>query len=81
MVETTLPGQGMQKTGFDPWVGKIPEGRNGEPLQCSCLGNRMDFQLPEEPGRLQSVGSQRVKHGSGTEHTQKTENLGLARSR
>ena len=26
--------------------------------QCSCLGNSME----EEPGRLQSIGSQRVRH-------------------
>ena len=33
--------------------------RNGNPLQCSCLENPMDR---EEPGRLQSMGSQRVGH-------------------
>ena len=27
---------------FDPWVGKIPGGGNGNPLQYSCLGNAMD---------------------------------------
>ena len=26
---------------FDPWVGKIPQRRNGKPLQYSCLGNPM----------------------------------------
>ena len=46
------------------YVGSIPEsGRssgagNGNPLQYSCLENFMD----KEPGRLQSVGSQRVRH-------------------
>ena len=29
------------RRGFDPWVGKIPEGRHGNPLQY-CLGNSMD---------------------------------------
>ena len=28
--------------GFDPWVGKIPGGGNGNPLQYSCLKNPMD---------------------------------------
>ena len=26
---------------FDPWVGKIPGGENGNPLQYSCLKNPM----------------------------------------
>ena len=29
----------MWETGFDPWVGKIPGGRHGNPLQYSCLEN------------------------------------------
>ena len=28
--------------GFDPWVGKIPGGGHGNPLQYSCLENPMD---------------------------------------
>ena len=27
---------------FDPWVKKMPGGRNGNPLQYSCLGNPVD---------------------------------------
>ena len=27
---------------FDPWIGKIPEEGNGNPLQYACLGNPMD---------------------------------------
>ena len=27
---------------FDPWVGKIPGGGHGNPLQDSCLENPMD---------------------------------------
>ena len=42
--------------GFDPRVGKVPWRRNGNPLQDSCLED------PMEPGRLQSMGSQRVGH-------------------
>ena len=26
---------------FDPWVGRLPGGGNGNPLQYSCLGNPM----------------------------------------
>ena len=32
----TLPAPG-----FDPWVGKIPGGGHGNPLQYSCLENPM----------------------------------------
>ena len=39
------------------WVGKIPWKGNGNPLQYSYLENPM-----EEPGRPQSIGSQRVRH-------------------
>ena len=28
---------------FNPWVGKIPWKRNGNPLQNSCLENSMDY--------------------------------------
>ena len=32
---------------FDPWVGKIPWRRNGNPLRYSCLENPMDsWQAP-----------------------------------
>ena len=44
---------------FNPWVGKTPWGGHGNLLQYSCLENPM---VREEPGGLQSVGSQRVKH-------------------
>ena len=47
---------------FDPWVGKIPGGGNGNPLQYSCLGNPWT----EEPGSLQSTGSQRLTPNSVT---------------
>ena len=38
-------------------LGKSPAEGKGYPLQYSCLKNSMDR---EEPGRLQSMGSQRV---------------------
>ena len=37
--------------------GRSPGGGNGNPLQYSCLGNPWT----EEPGRLQSLRSQRVR--------------------
>ena len=42
--------------GSIPGSGRSPGERNGNPLQYSCLENPMD----REPGRLQSMGSQRV---------------------
>ena len=43
--------------GLIPGWGRSPGEGNGNPLQYSCLENPM-----EEPGRLQSMGSQRVRH-------------------
>ena len=47
--------------GLNPWVGIIPCRKEGCPLQC------LAWRIPwtEEPGGLQSMGSQRV----GYEHT------------
>ena len=44
---------------FDPWVGKMPW-RRGIATHSSILAWRI--QWTEEPGRLQSMGSQRVRH-------------------
>ena len=41
-----------------PGSGRSPGEGNGTPLQYSCLENPW----MEEPGRLQSMGSQRVGH-------------------
>ena len=49
---------GDMSCGFDLWVRKIPGEGHGSPLQYSCLENPMD----REPGRLQSIGLQRVRH-------------------
>ena len=43
--------------------GRSPGEGNGFSLQYCCLENPMD----EEPGRLQSMGSQRVEHELGTD--------------
>ena len=42
--------------GLIPGLGRSPGGGNGYPLQCSCLGNPWT----EEPGGLQSIGSQKL---------------------
>ena len=41
-----------------PGSRRSPGGVHGNPLQYSCLENPVD----EEPGGLQSIGSQRVRH-------------------
>ena len=45
--------------GSIPGSGRSPGEGNGNPLQYSCLENSMDR---EEPGRLKSMGPQRVGH-------------------
>ena len=54
---------------FSPWVGKIPWGGHGNPLQYSCLR----ILWTEQPGGLQSMGSLPFKKESNTaeatEHT------------
>ena len=44
--------------GSIPGLGRSPGGGYGNPLWYSCLGNPWT----EEPGGLQSMGSQRVRH-------------------
>ena len=52
----------MGDPGSIPWSGRSPGEGNGNPLQYSCLENPMK----EEPGRLQSMGSQRIRHDLST---------------
>ena len=40
--ESTCQSRRYKRHGFDPWVGKIPGVRNGNPLQYSCLENSKD---------------------------------------
>ena len=49
--------------GFDPWVGKIPWRRKWH-TRSSILAWRIPWM--EEPGGLQSMGSQRVRHDWAT---------------
>ena len=48
-----------RRPGFDPWVGKIPWRRAWQPTQVFLPG---ETPWTEEPGGLQSIGSQRVRH-------------------
>ena len=48
--------------GSIPGSGIFPGGGNGNPLQYSCW----EILLTEEPGRLQSMGSQRIRHNLAT---------------
>ena len=52
--------------GSIPGLGRSPGERNGNQLQDSCLENVM------EPGRLQSMGSQRVGHNLAAEQQQQS---------
>ena len=42
MVKTLPAMLGNLQYRFNPWVGKIPGGGNGNPLQYSCRENSMD---------------------------------------
>ena len=56
--------QELQKyTDLIPGSGKSPGEENGNPFHSPCLGNA------NEPGRLQSIRSQKVGHDRATEHT------------
>ena len=49
----------MQEPGFNPWVGKIPWRRAWQPTPVFLAE---EFPWTDESGRLQSMGSQRVRH-------------------
>ena len=40
--EPTCQCRRQKRFGLDPWVGRIPEGGNGNPLQYSCLEHPRD---------------------------------------
>ena len=54
------------RPGFDSWVGKIPL-EEGMASHSSILAWRIPW--TEEPGGLQSTGSQRVRHDWATQHS------------
>ena len=63
LVVKNLPAKagGSKTQGFDPWVGKIPWRRKRQPSPVFWPGKS---QWTEEPGGLESTGSQRVRHNS-----------------
>ena len=58
--------RGLKRCGFKLWVGKIPGGGHGYPLHI------LAWRVPwtEEPGGLQFIESQRVRHRSDSTHSQ-----------
>ena len=74
-LSSSFPGVSMVKnppanqrdTGLIPGSGRSPGEGNGNPLQYSC------WEIPwtEEPGGLQSMGLQRVRHNLVTKQQQK----------
>ena len=58
LVVNNLPANAgdIRDTGLIPGSGRAPGGEHGNPLQYSCLEN------PMHPGRLVSIGLQRVRH-------------------
>ena len=55
----------LKRWGFDPWVKKIPWSRKWQPTLVFLPGK---IPWTEEPSRLQSMGSQRVRQDWATEH-------------
>ena len=52
-----------RRPGFDPWVGKIPWRSEWEPTPVFLSGESL---WTEDPGGLQSMGLQRVRHNWAT---------------
>ena len=59
-MKKTLPANAGDKRDLDliPGSGRFPGEGNGNPLQYSC----QEIMWTVEPGRLQSMGSQRVEY-------------------
>ena len=58
----------FEDPGSIPGSGRSSGEGNGKPLQYSCLENHWEIPWTEEPGRLQSMGLQRVGHDLVTKH-------------
>ena len=76
--------QGICSRGFDPSGEKIPWKRKWQLTPVGCLDNLklssiLAWTIPwtEEPGRLQSMGSQRVRYNLVTDHAH-FKSMGLA---
>ena len=65
--ESACQWRRSKRYGFHPWVGKILWKE-----EMATHSSILAWKIPwtEEPGRLQSIGSQRVRHSWVTEHTQ-----------
>ena len=59
MVKNLPDNEGKMRCSFDPWVRKIPL-KEGMATHSSILAWRIPW--TEEPGRLQLIGLQRVRH-------------------
>ena len=57
--KATCQHRGQKTLGFDPWVWKVPWRRAQQPTPVFLPGKSL---WTEEPGGLQSIGSQRVRH-------------------
>ena len=57
--ESICQCRSCRRCGFDPWVGKIPWRRKWQPTLVFLPGKSL---WTEEPGRLQPIVSQRVRH-------------------
>ena len=58
--ESSCQCGGCKRPGFSPWVRKIPWRRAWQPTPVLLPG---DSPWTEEPGGLQSIGNQRIRHG------------------
>ena len=61
----------MQDTWFHRWARKIPWGRNGSPLQCSCLGSpigRGGWRVPSPWGHQLNYSSRSEMNVSPCSH-------------
>ena len=56
--ESTRNGGDTGDAGSIPGLERSPGGGHDSPMQCSCL----ETPWREDPGGLQTVGSQRVRH-------------------
>ena len=61
------PPASVGDVGLIPWSGRFPEEEMATHFSILAL----EIPWTEEPGRLQFMGSQRVRHDLVTEHTHK----------
>ena len=69
LVTQTIKNPQCRRSRFDPWVGKISWRREWQPTPVFLSGESAWIQ---EPGGLQSMGSQRVGHDWASKHKRST---------